>query len=51
MAVRDILFYPENEIALREKSEYIQKVNRHVRRLINDLKDTLNELQEGIGLP
>ena len=51
MAVRDILFYPENEIALREKREYIQKVNRHARRLINDLKDTLNEHQEGIGLP
>ena len=50
MAVKKILLYPENKKALRRKSKPLQKVDQHAKRLIRDLKDTLNAHSEGIGL-
>jgi peptide deformylase len=50
MAVRDIVLYSENETALRKKSEPVRSVNRLVKKLIKDLKDTLLDHPEGIGL-
>lgn len=50
MAVRDIVLYSENEAALRKKSEPVRSVNRLVKKLIKDLKDTLMDHPEGIGL-
>jgi peptide deformylase len=50
MAVREIVLYTENEAALRKKSEPVTQVNRRIKNLINDLKDTLLAHSEGIGL-
>jgi peptide deformylase len=50
MAVREIILYPEDEVALRRASRPVGRVDRHVRDLIRDLKDTLNHHVEGIGL-
>jgi peptide deformylase len=50
MAVRDIVLYLENEAALRKRSRPVRSVNRRVRRLVRDLKDTLNDHPGGIGL-
>jgi peptide deformylase len=50
MAVREILIFPQNEDTLRKQSEPVPKFNCNVSRLINDLKETLNAHQEGIGL-
>jgi peptide deformylase len=50
MAVRDIVLYADNEAALREKSEPVRVLNRRIRKLVNDLKDTLAHQPEGIGL-
>jgi peptide deformylase len=50
MAVRDIVLYAENKAALRKRSRPVKGVNRRVRRLVRDLKDTLNDHPEGIGL-
>jgi peptide deformylase len=50
MAVRDIVLYLENEAALRKKSKPVRSVNRRVKRLVGDLKDTLNDAPGGIGL-
>lgn len=50
MAVRDIVLYAENEAALREKSEPVRVINRRVKKLTEDLKDTLAHHPEGIGL-
>jgi peptide deformylase len=50
MAVRDIVLYLENEAALRKKSKPVRDIDRKVRRLVQDLKDTLNDHPEGIGL-
>jgi peptide deformylase len=50
MAVRDILLYSENETALRKKSEPVRVINRRIKKLANDLKDTLAHQPEGIGL-
>ena len=50
MAVRDIVLYPENEAALRQKSEPVRSVNRRVERLVWDLRDTLNNHSNGVGL-
>jgi len=50
MAVRDIVLYTENETALRKKSEPVRIVNRRVKKLVRDLKDTLATHPEGIGL-
>ncbi len=50
MAIRDIVLYSQNEAALRKKSEPVRSVNRRVKMLIKDLKDTLLDRSEGIGL-
>jgi peptide deformylase len=50
MAIRDIVLYTDNEAALRKKSEPVRSVNRRVKKLIEDLKDTLMAHPEGIGL-
>jgi peptide deformylase len=50
MAVRDIVLYAENKAALRKKSRPVRGVNRRVKRLVRDLKDTLNDHSQGIGL-
>jgi peptide deformylase len=50
MAIRDIVLYLENEAALRKVSRPVGSVNRRVRKLVRDLKDTLNDHPDGIGL-
>lgn len=50
MAVKPIVLYKENETALRKKSEPVRVVNRRVKKLIRDLKDTLLDRSDGIGL-
>lgn len=50
MAVRPILEYSTHEAALRKKSEPVRFINRRVKMLIKDLKDTLLDRSEGIGL-
>jgi peptide deformylase len=50
MAVQNVVLYAENEAALRHKSEPVRVVNWRVKKLIRDLKDTLNAHPEGIGL-
>lgn len=50
MAVRSIILYPEDEPILRKKSEPVRAVNRRIKNLIKDLKDTLRDHGEGIGL-
>ena len=50
MAVSDIVLYLENEAALRKKSKPVRNVTRRVKRLVRDLKDTLNDQLNGIGL-
>jgi peptide deformylase len=50
MAVRTIMIYPQQKEELRRKSDPLTEVNRTVRRLIRDLKDTLQASSDGIGL-
>jgi peptide deformylase len=50
MATRDIVLYLEDEAALRKKSRPVRSVNRRVRGLVRDLKNTLNDHPDGIGL-
>jgi peptide deformylase len=50
MAVMEIGLYPESADVLRKKSEPVGSVTGRVRRLVRDLKDTLNAHPEGIGL-
>ncbi len=50
MAVRDIVLYLENEAALRKKSRPVRRVTRRIKKLARDLKDTLNDHTDGIGL-
>jgi peptide deformylase len=50
MAIRPIVLYSENEAALRKKSEPVRVINRQVKKLIQDLKDTLTSRDDGIGL-
>jgi peptide deformylase len=50
MAVKQIVLFNNNAAALRKKSEPVQAVNRRVKKLIQDLKDTLLDRDEGIGL-
>jgi peptide deformylase len=50
MAVRDIVLYLENEASLRKKSQPVGRVTRRVKGLVQDLKDTLNDHANGIGL-
>jgi peptide deformylase len=50
MTVRKIVLYRENEAALRKKSEPVRVINRRVKKLIKDLKETLLANSNGIGL-
>ncbi len=50
MAVREILIYPQARQELRQKSSPVLKVDEKVRRLIQDLNDTLKASLNGIGL-
>jgi peptide deformylase len=50
MAVQEIVLYAENPAPLRKRSKSVKGVNRHTRKLIQDLKDTLNAHLDGIGL-
>jgi peptide deformylase len=50
MAVQEIVLYAENPAPLRRRSKPVKGVNRHTKKLIQDLKDTLNAHAEGIGL-
>jgi len=50
MSVRKIVLFSENEAALRQKSEPVRVLNRRVKKLIKDLKDTLRANSNGIGL-
>lgn len=50
MAVRKILIYPKDKIALRAVSEPVNTLNRRSMRLIQDLKETLLSRSDGVGL-
>ena len=50
MAVREILVYPQHKTELRRKSDPVIGIKRPVRRLIRDLKDTLQASSDGVGL-
>jgi peptide deformylase len=50
MAVREILIYPKHKSELRRKSDPVKGVSKQVRRLIHNLKDTLQASSDGIGL-
>ncbi len=50
MAVRKILQYPEYKTALRKKSKQVTTVNKRVKTMIMDLKDTLEAHSDGVGL-
>lgn len=50
MTVKEIALYPDRADVLRKESEPVGAVTRRVRRVVQDLKDTLNAHQEGIGL-
>jgi peptide deformylase len=50
MAVREIVLYAENEAALRKECEPVRVINRRIKKLMEDLKDTLANHPEGIGL-
>lgn len=50
MAIKNIVLYTKNEKALRKESAPVKGVNRQVKKLIRDLKETLMARGEGIGL-
>ena len=50
MAVRSVVLYLEDEAALRERSEPVRRMTWRARRLMQDLKDTLNDHPSGAGL-
>ncbi len=50
MALRDIVLYAEDESVLRKESKPVQTLNRRIRGVIEDLKDTLLHHEEGVGL-
>lgn len=50
MAVREILLYPRDKTDLRAKSNPVRAFNRHIKGVIEDLKETLLAHQDGIGL-
>lgn len=50
MTIRPIVLYSKNEAALRKKSMPVRAVNRQTKKLIRDLKDTLLDRSEGVGL-
>jgi peptide deformylase len=50
MPTREIVLYPEDADVLRKESRPVESITRRVRKLVRDLKDTLNGHPEGIGL-
>jgi peptide deformylase len=50
MAIKPIVLYSEDEATLRKKSEPVRVINRRIKTLIRDLKDTLFSQENGIGL-
>lgn len=50
MAVRDIVIYSEGKDIPRKKSRPVKRIDRRIKELIQDLKDTLNNHPEGVGL-
>ncbi|MDO9547087.1 MAG: peptide deformylase [Pelolinea sp.] len=50
MAIREILIYPQHKSELRRKSAPVIKIDREIFLLIQDLKDTLSESKDGVGL-
>lgn len=50
MAVREILVYEKDKDMLRKRSKPVVEVDQEVKDLIQDLKDTLDESGDGIGL-
>lgn len=50
MPVRKIITYPKKEKALRQVSQPVRTINRRIKNLIKDLKDTLTDHPEGAGL-
>jgi peptide deformylase len=50
MAVCEILVYPQHKAELRRKSDPVIGIRRPERRLIRDLKDTLQANPDGVGL-
>ncbi len=50
MSIKPIVLYNENEAALRKESKPVRTINRRVKKLVQDLKDTLMQRDDGIGL-
>jgi peptide deformylase len=50
MPSKRILEYPREEALLRKKSQPVRAFNRYIKNIIRDLKDTLKERPEGVGL-
>jgi len=50
VAVRGIVLYTDNRAVLRKKSKMVKRVDRRIKKLIRDLKDTLARHSQGIGL-
>jgi peptide deformylase len=50
MSVHEILLFPANQAELRTSSEPVKSVDRSVKKLIKNLKDTLASHPEGVGL-
>lgn len=50
MSIHKIVLFNENPAALRKKSEPVRMVNRRVKKLVKDLKETLLANSNGIGL-
>lgn len=50
MTIRKVLLYSEDAAALRRKSKPLRQTDKHVRALIQDLKDTLMGCPHGAGL-
>jgi len=50
MPSREIVLYPEGAHSLRAQSKPVGGVTRKVKKLVQDLTDTLNAHPEGIGL-
>jgi peptide deformylase len=50
MAIREIVLYPEDADILRRESTPVRRITGQVRRLVQDLADTLDAHPEGIGL-
>ena len=50
MTIRTILVYPEHQSELRQKSEAVNLNTLQLKQIIEDLQDTLQASEDGIGL-